>query len=88
VDSLKPDMWAVGPVINKEDGEELVKAGCQIGDALRKIQQSSLKKVEVCDKVSDPIILNSLAEDPSDSHEHAVLKIYTRLRPGNPAQLE
>jgi len=88
VDSLKPDMWAVGPVINKEDGEELVKAGCQIGDALRKIQQSSLKKVEVCDKVSDPIILNSLAEDPSDSHEQAVLKIYTRLRPGNPAQLE
>ncbi len=88
VDSLKPDMWVVGPVINKEDGEELVKAGCQIGEALRKIQQSSLKKIEVCDKITDSIILNSLAEDPSDSYEQAVLKIYARLRPGNPAQLE
>ena len=36
----------------------------------------------------DPLILNSLAEDPTTSHEEALLKIYQRLRPGNPPQLE
>ncbi|KPK77420.1 MAG: DNA-directed RNA polymerase subunit beta [Phycisphaerae bacterium SM23_30] len=88
VDNLKPEMWAVGPVVDKETGEVLVKAGCQIGEALVRIQQSSLKKVEVVEKVADPIIFNSLAEDACVDHEQALLRIYTRLRPGNPAQLD
>jgi hypothetical protein len=36
----------------------------------------------------DLLILNSLREDPVKSHEEALLKIYQRLRPGNPPQLE
>jgi len=88
VDQLKAEMWAVGAIIDKENGEELVKAGCQIGQALQKIQQSGLKKVEVIEKVADPILLNSLAEDTSENHEDAIKKIYARLRPGNPVQLE
>ena len=39
-------------------------------------------------KVSDPLILNTLAEDTAESHEAALLKIYARLRPGNPPQLD
>ena len=35
-----------------------------------------------------PLILNSLAEDTTASHEEALLRIYQRLRPGNPPQLE
>src|SRR6202040_4176859 len=35
-----------------------------------------------------PLILASLREDPTNSHEDALLKIYQRLRPGNPPQLE
>ena len=35
-----------------------------------------------------PLILNSLAEDSTSSHEEALLRIYQRLRPGNPPQLE
>jgi DNA-directed RNA polymerase subunit beta len=35
-----------------------------------------------------PLILNSLAEDNTSSHEEALLRIYQRLRPGNPPQLE
>ena len=35
-----------------------------------------------------PLILNSLAEDATASHEEALLRIYQRLRPGNPPQLE
>ena len=37
---------------------------------------------------SDPLILNSLQEDPTTDHESALLRIYQRLRPGNPPQLE
>ena len=38
--------------------------------------------------VKVPLILNSLAEDNTGSHEEALLRIYQRLRPGNPPQLE
>ena len=88
VDKLDPEMWAVGPIIDKETGEEIVKPGCQIGENLERIQQSTLKRVEVVEKVRDPIIMNSLAEDPCDSYEAALLRIYSRLRPGNPVHID
>ncbi|MBU0617502.1 MAG: DNA-directed RNA polymerase subunit beta, partial [Planctomycetes bacterium] len=88
VRSLKPEMWAAATVVDSETGEELVGAGRQIGEALNKIRESSIAKVDVISKMSDPIILNTLAEDSATSHEEAVLKIYARLRPGNPVQLE
>ncbi|MCH8807719.1 MAG: DNA-directed RNA polymerase subunit beta [Planctomycetes bacterium] len=86
--SLKPEKYAAAPIIDPETGEELVRAGCQIGEALNKIRESSIKQVDVIAKVTDPIVLNTLAEDGSRTHEEALLKIYARLRPGNPAQLE
>ncbi len=39
-------------------------------------------------KVSDPLILNTLADDPAESHNDALLRIYARLRPGNPPQID
>src|SRR5436190_1680112 len=39
-------------------------------------------------KPLDQLILTSLNEDPTNTHEEALLKIYQRLRPGNPPQLE
>jgi len=48
----------------------------------------SIDSVEVITSVADQLILNTLAEDDCENHEHALLKIYLRLRPGNPAQLE
>jgi len=88
VKDLQPTFYAVASIIDGETGEELIKAGAQIGEALDKIQGSALKSVDVVTKVSDPLILNTLAEDTSDTHESALLKIYARLRPGNPPQLE
>ncbi len=87
---LKPEMWAAAPVIDPDTGEELVRAGCQIGEALTKIRESSIKQIEVIEKVSDPIILNTMAEEHESvrSHEGALMKIYARLRPGNPVQLD
>lgn len=84
---LKPEMWSAGPIIDMETGEELVKAGCQLGENLERIQQSTLEKVEVCTKV-DPILFNSLASDPCEDHEQALLRIYARLRPGNPMNID
>jgi DNA-directed RNA polymerase subunit beta len=88
VGQLQATYYAATAIIDAESGEELVKAGAQIGEAIAKIQSSGLKSVECITKVADPLILNTLAEDTSTSHEDALMRIYARLRPGNPPQLE
>src|SRR6476646_147071 len=85
---LQPGYYAASPIIDAESGEELVKAGAQIGETLNKIQASALKSVEAVTKVNDPLVLNTLADDSATSHEDALMRIYARLRPGNPPQLE
>ena len=44
--------------------------------------------IQVVKDARDPLILNTLQEDPTADHESALLRIYQRLRPGNPPQLE
>jgi DNA-directed RNA polymerase subunit beta len=88
VKKVNPTMWAVAPIVDTETGEVIVEAGAQIGDAITAIQSSSLDTVEVISDVKDPLILNTIADDGCESHEEALMKIYARLRPGNPAQLE
>ena len=87
VSQLKPEMYAVTSIYD-EGGEEIVKAGCQIGDAVTQIQTSDLKEVAVIPYVGDPLILNTLAEDTTRTHEEALLNIYHKLRPGNPPQID
>jgi DNA-directed RNA polymerase subunit beta len=60
----------------------------ELGEAIKKVQASNVTEIEIVEKASDPLILNTLAEDTARSHEEALLKIYTRLRPGNPPQLD
>src|SRR5215203_4803295 len=88
IGELQPSYYAVGPIIDTDSGEELVKAGAELGEAVAKIQSSGLKTVDVVTKVNDPLVLNTLSEDSSTSHEDALMRIYARLRPGNPPQLE
>src|SRR5215204_6558504 len=88
VKDLQAAYYAVASIIDAESGEELVKPAAQIGEALTKVQASSLKSIECVTKVSDPLILNTLADDNATSHEDALMRIYARLRPGNPPQLE
>ncbi len=85
---LTPEMWSVGPIVDTETGEVIVKAGTQIGDRVSLLQQSKIKKVEIIEKVSDPIILNTVAEDDCQDQDQALLKFYMRLRPGNPPNVE
>jgi len=86
--ALAPDMYVVSPIVDEESGDVLVGSGCQIGDVVARVQELPIKQIEVISEVVDPLILNTLAEDSTHSHEEALLKIYARLRPGNPAQLD
>jgi DNA-directed RNA polymerase subunit beta len=88
VAQLQPTHYAASSIIDAETGEELVRPGQQMGETLTMIQASGIKSVEAVTKVSDPLVLNTLAEDTSTSHEDALMRIYARLRPGNPPQLE
>jgi DNA-directed RNA polymerase subunit beta len=75
-------------VIDPETGELYLDGGETIGkEVLDRIYASGLKEVTIV-KVKDPLIQASLREDPTQTHEEALLKIYQRLRPGNPPQLE
>ena len=82
-------MIAVDDVIDPETGEIYVDAGKPFTQmAVDKITATHLKELEVLAPPKDTLILTSMIEDGTDSHESALLKIYQRLRPGNPAQLE
>jgi len=81
--------YAAEDVVDHKTGEIIVRAGQQIGDdAIPKLIAMERKRVRVVTKMDDPLILNTLNEDPSSSHEEALLYIYGRLRPGNPASIE
>lgn len=82
-------MIAVDDVIDPETGEVYVESGKPFTRAgLDRAMASTISEVSVIPTPKDPIMLNSLVEDGTQSHEEALLKIYQRLRPGNPAQLE
>jgi DNA-directed RNA polymerase subunit beta len=84
---------AIGDVVYPFDspraGEIIVECGQKITkNAAETICTSGLKTVEVMGDAKNPLLLNALADDPTGSHEEALLRIYQRLRPGNPPQLE
>jgi DNA-directed RNA polymerase subunit beta len=83
---------AVGDIVVLKTGEVLVPSATPISEAAAlEIAAGDLAEVEVID--ADPadldmLIINAMHEDPCKSHSEALLKIYSRLRPGNPPQLE
>ncbi len=88
IQNLKPDMYSAATLIDEESGEEIIRAGRQLGDLIESFKSKGFKQLDVIDSVQDPLILNTMAQDTSRNHEEALLKIYARLRPGNPAQLD
>ena len=84
-----PPMVAIDDVIDLETGEVYLDAGKPFtNEKVDKIMASMTGDLVAMQYPKDPVVLNSLNEDGTDSHEAALLKIYQRLRPGNPAQLE
>ncbi len=83
--------FAVGDIVDLKTGEVLVACGEPVSaDQAQVIKEAGIKEVEVLKGGSreDVLILNTIREDPWKNHQEALLKIYTRLRPGNPPQLE
>ncbi len=84
---------AVGDVVYPADspkaGEVLVECGQKITkNAAEQICTAGFTEVEVMPDQRNRLLLNALADDVTASHEEALLRIYQRLRPGNPPQLE
>ena len=90
--------WAVTDVIypssSPRAGEVIVEnAGSKDSVKISKnmaetICTSGIDEVEVMAEPKNPLLLYSLREDATGSHEEALLRIYQRLRPGNPPNLE
>jgi len=79
----------VYPADSDRAGEILVEAGQKISkNAAELVCTSGVASVEVMEAPPTPHVLNSLQEDNTSSHQEALLRIYQRLRPGNPPQLE
>lgn len=79
----------VYPVGTDRAGEIILEGGQRImKNTAEVICTSGVKKVEVMDAPPTPHLLNAMADDTTSSHEEALLRIYQRLRPGNPPQLE
>ena len=79
----------VYPASSDRAGEIIVEAGGAISKEIAEIICSSgVKMVEVIPPPRNSLVFNSLADDNTASHEEALLRIYQRLRPGNPPQLE
>ena len=79
----------VYPTGSERAGEILIECGQKISKNIAEtICTSGVGKVEVMDEPKNPLLLHALADDTTASHEEALLRIYQRLRPGNPPQLE
>src|SRR5271165_6846043 len=81
---------ACGDIVDPTTGEVLVESGATISKALAQVlaDAGNLGAISVLKDARDQLILQSLQDDPTSDHESALLRIYQRLRPGNPPQLE
>ena len=79
------------PKTHKKAGEVIVESCETITKAkATELCAAGLKppKIEVLDDQKSRLLLNCFNEDKTSSHEEALAKIYMRLRPGNPPQLD
>ncbi len=80
---------SVSDIVETKTGEVLVPSGGLItSEMIPTLLESGVKEVKIIEKVDDPLILNTIMEDDTSSHEDALLRIYQRLRPGNPPHLD
>ncbi|MGC8926248.1 MAG: DNA-directed RNA polymerase subunit beta [Calditerrivibrio sp.] len=75
-----------------KDGELLVKANTKIStETLEKLRENDIEEFKVLlidSKGSDTAIRDMLEADKIDSTEEALLEIYKKMRPGEPATVE
>ena len=77
------------PADSDRSGEIIAETGHVVTEVLaQEIVESGLGTVRLTKAVEDPLIVTTLLDDTTNSHEEALLRIYQRLRPGNPPALE
>ncbi len=94
VEQLRPEHYSAELIVDSDTGEELCRPGVMLGDALEAIIAADLPSVRAIRDPGDPLILNTIAEEKLDflaevsEYDAALLKIYAKLRPGNPPQVD
>ncbi len=79
----------VYPTTSDRAGEVIVDAGNKISkEHAEIICTAGVKACEIMPMPKTSLVFNSLKDDATGSHEEALLRIYQRLRPGNPPALE
>ncbi|MCS7465934.1 DNA-directed RNA polymerase subunit beta [Stieleria sp. ICT_E10.1] len=79
----------VFPSGSERAGEIIIEAAHRITKEIAEaICVAGVTSIQCMDAPKVPVIFNTLMEDNTASHEEALLRIYQRLRPGNPPQLE
>ena len=77
------------PAGHEQCGEIIIEFGEALtADHIEKIKSAKLKKISMISEVHDSVILHTIRDDVTTSHEEALLRIYQRLRPGNPPALD
>ncbi len=77
------------PPGHEQCGEIIIEFGEMITTAhIEKIKDAKFKKIPIMEEVKDSLLLNTIRDDVTASHEEALLRIYQRLRPGNPPALD
>jgi len=80
---------AVGDVIDHETGEVYLDSGKNFtNEVVDKIVSGKVPNVSFLHNPKERLMIQSIDEDNTRTHEEALLKIYQRLRPGNPPALE
>ena len=76
-------------VADPNSGEVVVQALTKLTEeVIETLRGLKVKEVDVVTEAKDELILNSIREDDVDNHQDAMLRIYQRMRPGNPPQKE
>ncbi|MEY4827472.1 MAG: DNA-directed polymerase beta subunit, partial [Planctomycetota bacterium] len=80
--------------VDTETGEVICNPGQELGEKVVAIMQASLKTANVITNPGDPLIINTIAHEDLNffadisEYQAALLKIYGKLRPGNPPQVD
>ena len=80
----------IGKVVVKDvsdprKNEKLIQSGQRFPKGmLTVLQDAGVKSIDIIAHMDDSLILNTIEEDETHSHEEALLRIYSRLRPGTP----
>jgi len=75
----------VKDVVDPQKNEKILASGQRMAKGiLKQLEDAGVKSVEILPNLDDPVILNTIEDDDTHSHEEALLTIYARLRPGTP----